>query len=305
MRRQSFWRLVTLFIAALSQTSFASEFALPSSGNSIIGEVTYISSNYGDTAAYIAQHYNLGQNVIISANPGVSENVALAGGRFLKIPTRFILPPMARKGIVINLPEMRLYYYPPGTNEVMTFPIGIGRIGKTIPIRPATISRKKINPTWTPPEDIREFNRQQGIELPKTMAAGPDNPLGPYGIYLSIPTYLIHSTIFPESIGRRASFGCIRMNEADIKQFFPIVEPGTPVTIVDMPAKVGWDGDHLYLEAHPPLEERASSINLSEVVDSIMASTPHGQVTLINWQLVSYLAGMPDGVPHEIGFKAN
>jgi len=217
-----------------------------------------------------------------------------------------MLPPVPRKGIVINLPEMRLYYYPQGSSNVMTFPIGIGKIGKTIPVRNTIIARKTVNPTWTPPADIRQFDEEQGIQLPKVMPAGPDNPLGPYGIYLGIPSYLIHSTIFPESIGRRASFGCIRMNESDIKQFFPIVARGTPVEIIDMPYKVGWDNNDLYLEAHNPLEERSNmeSANMSGIVKSIeknLSSSKH--ITLVNWQLVAYLAEQPDGIPHRIGIK--
>jgi L,D-transpeptidase ErfK/SrfK len=200
---------------------------------------------------------------------------------------------------------MRMYYYPAGSDQVMTFPIGIGRIGKTIPIKKTYVVRKALHPTWTPPADIREFNEQQGITLPKVMGAGPDNPLGPYGIYLGIPTYLIHSTIFPESIGRRASFGCIRMNESDIKQFFPIVSAGVPVVIVDMPNKVAWEGSHLYLEAHPPLEERANYASLSSIVKSIKERLPTNHFTLINWQMVNAIAEQPDGVPHEIGVLLN
>jgi len=310
MRRRSLWYFVKNVIAATcicasSQALFAANFTLPAQGNALIGEINYISTNHGDTPASIASRYNIGQNVIISANPGVKENYAMPGGRYLKIPTRFILPPLPHKGIIVNLPEMRLYYYPGNGGEVMTFPIGIGRIGKTIPIENTSIARKVVNPTWTPPEDIREFNRQQGIELPDVMPPGPDNPLGPYAIYLRIPTFLIHSTIFPESIGRRASFGCIRMNETDIKQFFPIVTAGIPVIILDMPNKVGWDSGHLFLEAHPPLEERESSSSLTSIVSEIQRALPADKVTLINWQLVSYLSSQPDGVPHDIGFNIN
>lgn len=306
-RRHSFLRFVKHTIAmgcfaCLSSQTFATAYPLPSDG-SIIGDVQYVSTSSGQTPVSIAQRYNLGVNAVVDANPGVAENSNFPGGMYLKVPTRHILPPLAHKGIVINLPEMRLYYYLSDSNEVLTFPIGIGKIGKTIPIKNTAITRKVVNPVWIPPEDIREFNRQQGIELPDVMPAGPDNPLGPYAIYLQIPTFLIHSTIFPESIGRRASFGCIRMNEGDIKQFFPLVQPGTPVAIIDMPSKVGWDGDHLYLEAHPALEEMAKSGNLNNVVEQIQRSLPRGRVTLVNWQAVSYLTNQPDGVPHEIGFQ--
>jgi len=296
---------VSLFFS-LSNT-YAKSFDLPASNESLIGEVQYTTTNTGDTTTTIAQRYNVGLNTIVEANSGVGERSVFASGTPLKIATQFMLPPGARKGIVINLPEMRLYYYPAGTHEVMTFPVVIGRIGKTIPIRNTIITRKITNPQWTPPEDIRKFNEEQGIQLPKVMPPGPDNPLGPYAIYLSIPTYLIHSTIFPESIGRRASFGCIRMNESDIKQFFPIVTPGTPVEIIDMPYKVAWNNNQLYLEAHSPLEERSNmeSSNIAGIVKNIENNMPSSQITLVNWQLVSYLAEQPDGIPHDIGVKIN
>ncbi len=299
--------IITVSTLLPVSNGLAKNFSLPAANESLLGEVQYISTTAGDTTTSISQRYNLGLNSIVEANPGVSERAYFANGTPLKIATQFMLPPGPRHGIVINLPEMRLYYYPEGTNEVMTFPVGIGRIGKTIPIKNTSVARKIVNPNWTPPEDIRKFNEEQGIQLPKVMPPGPDNPLGPYAIYLRIPTYLIHSTIFPESIGRRASFGCIRMNESDIKQFFPIVTPGTPVLIMDMPYKVAWNDNQLYLEAHAPLEERADeeSSNMRGIVKSIKANLSRNEVTLVDWQLVAYLAEQPDGIPHEIGMKIN
>jgi len=287
----------------LPLNTYARNFLLPSNDEALIGQVEYTSTDHGDTPTTIAERYNLGLNAVVAANPGSTETTVFTSGAPIKVASQFLLPPLPRRGIVINLPEMRLYYYPEGSNQVMTFPIGIGRIGKTIPIKATSITRKTVNPTWTPPKDIREFNEQQGIKLPTVMAAGPDNPLGPYAIYLGIPTYLIHSTIFPESIGRRASFGCIRMNESDIKQFFPIVKSGIPVMIIDMPNKVAWEGNSLYLEAHPPLEERAHYSSISSVASDIKAKLPRDHVTLINWALVSYISEEPDGVPHEIGIR--
>ena len=216
------------------QSAFASSFAIPSAGHTLIGNMQSTNATPNDTPTTLAQRYNLGLNAIVNANPGATEQ-SIANS-YVNIPTEFLLPALPYKGIVINLAEMRMYYYPEGSgNQVMTFPIGIRKIGKTIPIQNTAITRKVVNPTWTPPADIRKYNRDQGIELPYKMEAGPDNPLGPYAIYLRIPTYLIHSTIFPESIGRRASFGCIRMNETDIKEFFPLVQPGTPVAIINVP----------------------------------------------------------------------
>ncbi len=293
--------LIALLFGLPLSNALARDFALPANNEALLGNVQYTSTEFGDTSTTLAQRYNLGLNAIVAANPGVHDNTGFREGTSIKIASQFLLPALPRRGIIINLPEMRLYYFPEGSDKVMTFPIGIGKIGKTIPIKMTKITRKTVNPTWTPPQDIREFNLKQGITLPRVMQAGPDNPLGPYGIYLQIPTYLIHSTIFPESIGRRASFGCIRMNEGDIKQFFPIVTPGTPVLIVDMPNKVAWDSNHLYLEAHPALEERPESAELRNMMTSVVDRLPRDHVTLVNWQLMAYIAEEPDGIPHEIG----
>lgn len=295
--------LLVLCLCVLSSNANARNFPLPANNASLVGEVLYTSALNNDTPANIGQRYNIGLNAVIAANPGLTEHSILADGTPVKIAAQFLLPPLSRHGIIINLPEMRMYYYPAGSNEVMTFPIGIGRIGKTIPIVNTAITRKVINPIWIPPADIRKFNEEQGINLPRVMPAGPDNPLGPYAIYLRIPTYLIHSTIFPESIGRRASFGCIRMNESDIKQFFPLIQPGTPVVIIDMPNKIAWNGDRLYLETHDPLVERkeADYATLNGIVSMIQSKLPRHPVILVDWQLVAYLAEDPDGIPHQIG----
>jgi len=269
------------------QALFANQYSAPLAGNAIIGNVSYITTGSNETLVSIGQRNNVGVNGMLNANPGLPANSPLPPGMTLKVPSQFILPPLPHLGIVINLTEMRMYYYPKDSDMIMTFPVGIGRVGKTVPTGNTGIANKTVNPTWTPPEDIREFNRLQGIELPHAMGPGPDNPLGPYAIYLKVPTYLIHSTIFPESIGTRASFGCIRMNESDIKQFFPIVTPGTPVAIVDMPNKVGWQSNILYLESHPPLEERGDG-GLNGIVSTVEQSM-HNSVTLVNWQAMTYV----------------
>ncbi len=296
-----FLRSLPLFFIAVSYAT-AAQFPLPASGNSLLGEVRYTTASSFDTPVTLAQRYDLGLNAMIAANPGSSQT-DLGPHDIIKIPTAFLLPPIAHKGIVVNLPEMRLYYYPENKQEVITLPVGIGKVGTTIPIQRTTVTQKKINPTWTPTANIRKYNADQGVDLPNSMPAGPDNPLGPYAIYLGIPTYLIHSTIYPDSIGRRASFGCIRMKEDDIKTFFPLVTKGTPVIIINMPNKVGWQGNHLYLEAHPLLEEHDMSDddNMGAVVQEIEAATPSSGMTLINWPLAANILQQPDGIPHSIG----
>lgn len=292
----------TMILASTSV--FAATYPVPPDNQSIIGNIQYNSSSSGEPIAKISHQYDVGYNAMEQANPNVDVSKPLSYGSKLKIPTQHLLPNQPRVGIVVNLPEMRMYYYLPGTTQVATYPIGIGKIGKTIPITFAKITKKAKDPSWVPPDDIREFNLAQGVVLPQVMPAGPDNPLGPYAIYMSVPTFLIHSTIFPESVGKRASFGCLRMYESDIKDFFPTIEPEIPVAIINSPIKVGWETNRLYIEAHRPLEEHngAYDATLPGAVSQIVNLTKN-QDTLVDWQGVAFVEKERDGLPHEIGMK--
>ncbi|VVC74730.1 putative L,D-transpeptidase YnhG [Aquicella siphonis] len=287
-----------------STQAIAAYYPVPPENQSIIGQIKYSSAGFGESVVKLSQHYDVGYNAMEKANPHVNLTKPLSYGTSVKIPSQHLLPNQPREGIIINLPEMRMYYFVPGTSQVATYPIGIGKIGKTIPITMAKITKKAKDPVWVPPEDIREFNLAQGVVLPQVMPPGPDNPLGPYAIYMSVPTYLIHSTIFPESVGKRASFGCIRMYESDIKDFFPTINSGIPVAIINSPIKVGWQGNRLYIEAHPPLEEHngAFDATLPGTVTQINNLTKN-QDTLIDWQAVAFVEKERDGLPHEIGVR--
>lgn len=302
MRISAFWAaMLTLASYFAVHSVNAATFALPENTDTLVGHIQYTPTVYNENVVDIAKRYDLGFNEITGANPHIDPGRGFSSGVMLKLPTEFILPPLPHQGIVINLSEMRLYYFIPGSGLVKTYPVGIGKVGKTIPLTHTFVAKKVENPTWTPTPDIRAFNREQGIILPPNIPPGPDNPLGPYAIYLGIPEYRIHSTLFPESVGKRASFGCIRMIEADIKDFFPVVEPKTPVIIVDIPTKVGWQNGELFLEAHPALSERPTiDSTYSGMVHLIQKSTK-GQPMLIDWQRVDYIARIHDGVPHAIG----
>lgn len=296
--------LVTLFAISMANAIHATTYNALPDDQSLLGEMEYVTPASNDTPTTIAHRYSLGLNAIVNANSGITETDIQNKSAPVKLATQHLLPPVQRRGIVVNLPEMRLYYYPEDSDEIMTYPVGIGKIGKTIPLA-ATVKvvRKATNPVWIPTENIREFDRTElGIDPPAVMPPGPDNPLGPYAIYLSLPTYLIHSTIYPESIGRRASFGCIRMNESDIKEFFPLVEKGVQVTLIDMPNKIAWDKSTLYLESYPPLEEKEQP-NIDSVINEVTKQTPRDHVALIDWQIIPYLTEQADGTPHEIGVE--
>ena len=299
-------KTVALMLAAscVSSIAFAERFPIPANNQSLIGETQVITTQEGDNVVSIAKRYNVSFNTLKSANPDLDMKRAFLTGTSIAIPNQYLIPDVKRDGIIINLPEMRMYYFPRNGQEVETYPIGIGKIGNTIPITNTAIVRKAENPTWIPTENIRKFNLEQGIVLPKVMGAGPDNPLGRYAIYTRLSTYLIHSTIFPESIGKRASFGCIRMFEGDIEHFFPSIEKDIPVYILNMPTKLAIEDDVLYMEAHQPLEEHRSAhdASLPAVVHRITEITKD-QPYLIDWQLIADLSLMKDSMPHEVGFK--
>ncbi len=284
--------------------TYAASYRMPSSNEALIGQSQQKPVDSDDTVVSIAKRYNLGYNALESANPHLDLKKPLPYRAPIKLPTEHLLPNLPRKGIVINLPEMRMYYYQEGTDNVITYPIGIGKIGQTIPITETSITKKAVDPVWVPTQNIREFNLKQGIILPQIMPAGPDNPLGHYAVYMTVPTYLMHSTIYPESIGKRASFGCIRMYESDIERLFPTLKKGIPVAIVNSPTKTGWQKDHLYMETHRILEEHGDNkdVKIPGMIH-LVTEMAGDQPVLVDWQSIAYIASVRDGVPHEVGVK--
>lgn len=250
-----------MFALLLAATTSASALTLQAPdrpGDSLIGnpphEVKYVPAKYEDTLIDIAVEYRLGQDQIVLANPFVDRWLPGAGTP-VRIPSSYLLPNAPRQGIVVNLPEMRIYYFP-DASRVITYAIGIGREDdwKT-PLGVTKIVGKMENPSWTPPKSIIAEHLADGDALDPYYPPGPDNPLGLFAFRLGIPGYLIHSTNKTNGVGMRVSHGCIRMYPADIEQFFPMVKVGTPVHIVNQPIKVGWYHDTLYLEAYPQMEE--------------------------------------------------
>jgi L,D-transpeptidase ErfK/SrfK len=216
----------------------------------------------------------------------------------VNLPTQFILPPGPREGIVINLAELRLYYYPPGEGRVITHPLGIGREGWSTPTGEFKITTKTPNPTWRPPETIRAEHAANGDPLPEVVPPGPDNPLGAYAMRLSNPQYLIHGTNRPWGVGMRVSHGCIRLYPEDIKTLFPQVAKGTPVRIINAPYKAGWLNGMLFIEAHPPLSEQlADGASLTPLIQAVLAAHGEGSQANLDWEQVRGIAKQHNGVP--------
>jgi L,D-transpeptidase ErfK/SrfK len=218
----------------------------------MIGKLQWVQTLPGENFHTIGRRYGVGYHEIVEANPGL-DSEALEPGTPIVLPTYFVLPPGPRKGIVINLAELRLYYY--GKGSVLTYPIGIGRANWDTPLGKSYILAKLKDPIWHVPKSIQEASKKEGPILPDRVSPGEDNPLGPYALRLHYYNYLIHGTNEIEGVGRRSTAGCIRMFPEDIKELFDTVSKGTQVNIINEPYKIGWDGQkHLYLEAHLPLK---------------------------------------------------
>ncbi|WP_040575029.1 L,D-transpeptidase family protein [Methylohalobius crimeensis] len=242
----------------LASSVSADTYVLPPSDVDVVGRVEAARVQKGDTLLDIARRFDIGQNEILLANPRLDRWIPSAGAKVV-LPKRFILPEAERHGIVLNIPEMRLYYFPPSRGDappqVITHPVSIGRMDWSTPLGTTRVVAKTQDPVWRPPESIRKEHAEQGDPLPKVVPSGPDNPLGKYALRLGIPGYLIHSTNKPFGIGMRVTHGCVRMYPEDIERLFPEIPVGTPVTLVNQPIKTGWFAGELYLEVHPPLEE--------------------------------------------------
>jgi len=264
-------RILIPFLALLLGAGASGEtFEYPPAEFDLIGTIQFVEARQEDTLLDIARRHDIGQEEILGANPTVDRWLPGEGARVL-IPSRYVLPPPPHEGLVLNLPEMRLYYFPKPKDgqprEVQTYPVSIGRMEWATPLGKTKLVAKQKDPAWYPPESIRAEHAADGDPLPKYVPPGPDNPLGRYALRLGIPGYLIHSTNKAYGVGMRVSHGCVRMLPEDIEHLFPQVPVGTPVRIISEPAKVGWYGGDLYLEVHPPLEEdRVSQAALAQTV---------------------------------------
>ena len=211
--------------------------------------VDIVTTRHEDTLLDLAVDHGLGFLEVAMANPGVDPWLPGEGTQVV-LPKTHLPPDGPRQGLVLNLPEQRLYYYQ-GGKLVRSYPIGIGRDGHATPVGATTVARKTVNPVWRPTPSARADDP----ELPAEVPAGPDNPLGSRALYLGWSSYLIHGTNKEYSIGRRGSRGCIRMYEDDVRALYDHVAVGTQVTTLDQPVKVGWIGDQLYIEASPTIAQ--------------------------------------------------
>lgn len=238
----------------------------------IVGRLATYRTSHDDTLADVALRFNLGYVSLVAANPGIDPWVPGEGTEIV-LPLAHLLPDAPREGIVINVSEMRLYFFDKD-GGVQTYPLGVGRDGLETPLGVTEIKRKTENPTWYP----TAATRADDPELPAAVPPGEDNPLGTRALYLGWPAYLIHGTNRPYGIGRRTSRGCIRMYTEDVERLYPQVPVGTKVTVIDQPIKLGWSRGELYLEAHPT-KAQADQLEINGAFDFEL---PDGLIERIN-----------------------
>jgi L,D-transpeptidase ErfK/SrfK len=276
----------------------------------VVGEDLHIQTHYSDTLVEIARRYGLGYEEIARANPKIDPWLP-GEGTAIVIPGRHILPPGPRDGIIVNIPEHRIYYFPKPrkgqTPTVVTYPVSIGKMDWRTPLGVTRVIQKQKDPTWYPPESVRKEHAAAGDPLPPKVGPGPDNPLGAYAMRLAAGngTYLIHGTNNPIAVGLAVTHGCIRMYPDDVAQLFPLIPVGTPVRLINVPVKVAWIGGELLLEAHPPVDAQGQSFepNIDQFSDLLKAAV--GDTTVaIHWDYAREVLQKADGVIATVGLQA-
>ena len=299
MMRVMLWFIVSLIPSIAS----ANVYPLPDKGSRLIGEIKEHIVVQGDFFQTIAKQYNIGILELMETNPGVDPFLPTVGTRIV-IPTQMLLPDVPRTGIVINLPELRLYYFPENGKEVHVFPVGIGRIGRETPEMVTKIKSRIPNPNWTPPASIRKDHlEERGEVLPRVVPAGPDNPLGKYAMQLSYGdgSYLIHGTNKDFGIGMRVSSGCIRLNPDDIEWLFNQAKYGDAVRVINQTVKISSEpnGEQI-IEVHSALSKSESDASREKVVSlnaAILKFISQGNVD--NFKAYDALLAQ-DGIPVNI-----
>jgi len=271
-------------------------------GQVSIGAAAVYRTRPDDTLLDIARRYDLGYTQLVAANRNIDPWLP-GTGREVALPAAYILPDVPHDGIVINLSQHRLFYFPKGSNSVETFPIGVGVQGRTTPLGVTRVTGKEAHPVWVPPPSIRA----EEPDLPPIVAAGPDNPLGDYALTLGWPRYLIHGTNKPDGVGRNVSHGCMHLYPEDMARLFAEVPIGTPVRVIDQEVAAAWLGGALYVAVFPN-KQQADQLDLREPVAAVAPANLKERIrhaagsraAQVDWSAVEAAARDRTGMPIRI-----
>jgi L,D-transpeptidase ErfK/SrfK len=274
----------------------------PPPSRDLVGRLEFVATRSEDTLIDLAPALGVGYVELLAANPGIDPWLPPRDAH-LRVPNARLLPSAPREGIVVNLGDLRLYFFEKGA-RVRSYPIGIAKDGYATPEGVTRVTAKREKPPWIPGPSAR----RDDPSLPERVQPGPENPLGEHALYLAWPQYLIHGTNDPRGVGRHSSRGCIRLYPDDMAELFERVEPGTPVRVVNEPVKLGWIGGELYLEVNP---DPAQSLQLDETGKLEAPSVPAAlreqvrraagaQAKRVDWTLVERVALRRYGIPARV-----
>jgi L,D-transpeptidase ErfK/SrfK len=281
------------------------EFQFDPETEDVVGALQVTQVDGEDTFSDVARRFNLGYDEMVRANPGIDPWLP-GEGREVVLPTQFVLPAAPREGLVINLAQLRVFYFPKRQEgelqKVITHPIGIGKVGWSTPEGTTKVTGKSKNPWWFPPASVRKEHREAGDPLPSKVPPGPENPLGAHLMTLGWPSYLIHGTNKPYGVGMRSSHGCMRFYPEDIAQLYDDIPVGTKVTVVNQPFVFGWHKGTLYVQAFPVLEDdkrehpKGAEALLNAAISNEMWQTVKQHNAAVDLELVNSIAAKPRGI---------
>jgi L,D-transpeptidase ErfK/SrfK len=267
--------------------------------DTVIGELTTVKVIKGDTLLDIGRWYDVGYDEMAAANPGIDMWIPREGTK-VTVPTAFVLPCCTYTGVVVNVPELRVYYYRPGprpgTTTVQTFPAGLGRDDTKSPRGKFHVIGKTVDPTWVIPESIRREHIRENGDRRRSIAGGAaDNPLGRFRLELNRSLYRIHGTSKPWGIGMQVTHGCVQLYPEDIEHLYPLVPIGTPVEFTYQPVKVGQRRGRTFVEVHADIYDA----HRDPVAAAVQVVRERGLP--VDREAVRRVAMSATGVPEEVG----
>jgi len=289
--------LLLLVAAACASRSPHHPLEAPPPSPDLVGRLAFHQARAEDTFVDLAPALGVGYVELVAANLGVDPWLPPAGTR-LVLPRVRLLPSGRREGIVVNLGDLRLYFFEPG-QPARSFPIGIAKDGYATPLGDTQVMAKREKPVWIPGPSARRDGYPEKVE------PGPDNPLGEHALYLGWPGYLIHGTNDPRGVGRHSSRGCIRLYPKAMAWLYARVRPSTQVRVVNEPVKLGWIGGELYLEVNPDAEQsleldetgKLSSRRAPEGLREMVTRAAGKQAGRLDWARIERAALRRSGVP--------
>jgi len=284
-------------------------FELQSADQAVIGEPQIVFTQEEHTFSDLAREYGLGYDEIAAANPDIDPWLPGADTPVL-LPTQYVIPDVPREGIVLNIASKRLFYFPAITEgeiqTVLTYPIGIGRVGWETPLGSSAVIAKARDPQWYVPRSVRQEHAELGDPLPAIVPPGPDNPLGKFVLKLDLPGYLIHGTNQPYGVGMRVSHGCVRLYPENIELLYELVGLGERVRIINEPFLAGRRDGEWYFEGHTPLEDdKVSAEDHLVPILAAMSSEDEKYPVALDESLVRSVVADGFGVPIRIEQEAS